>query len=40
MAIDYIQPYLDAGYTGIIVTDHFLNGNTIIAMERTSKLVL
>ena len=24
---DYIQRYLDLGYTGIIVTDHFYNGN-------------
>jgi len=26
----YIRPYLDAGYSGIIVTDHFFNGNTNI----------
>lgn len=24
---DYIQRYLDLGYTGIIITDHFFNGN-------------
>lgn len=24
---DYIQKYIDAGYTGIIVTDHFYRGN-------------
>jgi hypothetical protein len=27
---DYIRKYLDLGYTGIIVTDHFFNGNTRI----------
>jgi hypothetical protein len=27
---DYIRPYLKAGYSGIIVTDHFFNGNTTI----------
>jgi hypothetical protein len=25
---EYIKAYLDKGYTGIIVTDHFYNGNT------------
>ncbi|MDR3333589.1 MAG: PHP domain-containing protein [Treponema sp.] len=25
---DYIRGYLDLGYTGIIVTDHFYNGNS------------
>jgi hypothetical protein len=25
---DYIQRYIDRGYQGIIVTDHFFNGNT------------
>jgi hypothetical protein len=25
---EYIEMYKDAGYTGIIVTDHFYNGNT------------
>lgn len=24
---DYIKPYIDAGYAGIMVTDHFLHGN-------------
>ena len=27
---DYIQPYLDAGYTGIFVTDHFFAGNCAV----------
>jgi hypothetical protein len=27
---DYIRKYLDLGFTGIIVTDHFFNGNTAI----------
>ena len=27
---DYIQRYIDAGYTGIIVTDHFYRGNCAI----------
>lgn len=27
---EYIQPYLDRGYSGIFVTDHFFNGNTAI----------
>jgi len=27
---EYIQRYLDAGYSGIIVTDHFFNGNSSI----------
>ncbi|MDR2110496.1 MAG: PHP domain-containing protein [Spirochaetaceae bacterium] len=27
---DYIRRYIDAGYTGIIVTDHFFRGNTAI----------
>jgi hypothetical protein len=25
---EYVQKYLDLGYTGIIITDHFFNGNT------------
>jgi len=25
---EYIQAYIDQGYTGIFVTDHFFNGNT------------
>ncbi|MFA5447998.1 MAG: PHP-associated domain-containing protein [Sphaerochaeta sp.] len=29
-AIEYIDPYLAAGFSGIIVTDHFFNGNTNI----------
>lgn len=29
-AADYIPAYRDAGYSGIIVTDHFFNGNTNI----------
>ena len=27
---DYISFYKEKGYTGIIVTDHFLNGNTSV----------
>jgi hypothetical protein len=27
---DYIRRYIDAGYTGIIVTDHFYQGNTAV----------
>jgi hypothetical protein len=27
---DYIRRYKDLGYTGIIVTDHFFNGNTAV----------
>ena len=27
---EYIQKYLDLGYTGIIITDHFYNGNSVI----------
>ena len=27
---DYIQAYIDMGYAGIIVTNHFFNGNTAI----------
>ena len=27
---DYIQAYIDQGYTGIFVTDHFFNGNTAL----------
>jgi hypothetical protein len=27
---DYIRRYKDKGYTGIIVTDHFFNGNTAV----------
>lgn len=27
---DYIKPYKDIGYTGIIVTDHFFNGNCAV----------
>jgi hypothetical protein len=27
---DYIKRYIDKGYSGIIVTDHFFNGNTAI----------
>ncbi|MCR4940128.1 MAG: PHP domain-containing protein [Treponemataceae bacterium] len=27
---DYIKPYLDRGFTGIIVTDHFFNGNCAV----------
>ena len=29
-AKDYIKPYIDASYSGIIVTDHFFGGNTAI----------
>jgi len=25
---EYVQRYLDLGYTGVIITDHFFNGNT------------
>jgi hypothetical protein len=27
---DYIAPYIDKGYSGIIVTDHFFNANTCV----------
>ncbi|MDR1286355.1 MAG: histidinol-phosphatase [Treponema sp.] len=27
---EYVQPYIDLGYQGIIVTDHFYNGNTAV----------
>jgi len=27
---EYIRPYLDLGYTGIMITDHFYRGNTAI----------
>ncbi|MDR1105037.1 MAG: histidinol-phosphatase [Treponema sp.] len=27
---EYVQPYIDLGYQGIIVTDHFYNGNTSV----------
>ena len=30
LAKDYIKAYKDAGYAGIIVTDHFFNGNTAV----------
>ncbi len=30
-ACEYIQPYVNAGYSGIIVTDHFFNGNSSIS---------
>ena len=30
---EYVQRYLDLGYTGIIITDHFFNGNC--AVDRT-----
>ncbi len=30
-AVDYIPAYLDAGFSGIIVTDHFFDGNTSIS---------
>lgn len=30
-ASEYIAPYLQAGYAGIIVTDHFFNGNSSIS---------
>ena len=30
-ATEYIEPYLRAGYSGIIVTDHFFNGNSCIS---------
>ncbi len=26
--VDYIRPYMDMGYDGIIITDHFFKGNT------------
>lgn len=29
-AKEYIRPYKEAGFSGIIVTDHFFNGNTCI----------
>ncbi len=36
-AKDYIKAYKDKGYSGIIVTDHFFNGNTCIPKELTWK---
>ena len=27
---DYIKIYLDLGYSGIIITDHFYNGNSTV----------
>ena len=27
---DYVQPYIDAGYTGLFVTDHFFAGNCAV----------
>lgn len=30
---DYILPYINAGYSGIIVTDHFYGGNTCISRD-------
>ena len=27
---DYIRPYMDAGYAGIIITDHFYRGNCAV----------
>ena len=27
---DYIEKYIQAGYAGIIVTDHFFQGNTCV----------
>ncbi|MDR0319870.1 MAG: PHP domain-containing protein [Treponema sp.] len=30
---DYIAPYIDKGYSGIIVTDHFFNGNTALSRK-------
>ena len=30
-AKEYIRPYKEAGYSGIIVTDHFFNGNSCIS---------
>lgn len=30
---DYIKPYIDAGYSGIFVTDHFFGGNTAVPRD-------
>ena len=30
---DYVAPYADKGYTGIMVTDHFFNANTAISRK-------
>jgi len=30
---DYIQAYIDQGYTGIFVTDHFFHGNTSVSRK-------
>lgn len=30
---DYIRPYREMGYSGIIITDHFYNGNTCIPRD-------
>lgn len=32
-AKDYIQTYINIGYSGIIVTDHFWGGNTCVSRE-------
>jgi len=32
-AIDYISAYIEKGYSGIIVTDHFWGGNTCVNRE-------
>jgi predicted metal-dependent phosphoesterase TrpH len=31
---DYVRRYLDAGFTGIMVTDHFFNSNTVLNRRR------
>lgn len=33
LGADYIKIYRDMGYSGIIVTDHFFNGNTCISED-------
>ncbi len=30
---DYVKIYRDAGYAGVIVTDHFFNGNTTVPQD-------
>ena len=36
-AVDIVHAYKDAGYTGIIITDHFFYGNTRSEERRVGK---
>ena len=33
LGAEYIAGYIDSGYSGIMVTDHFYNGNTVISKK-------